>query len=83
MSADQGTRSLEFSYDQQDRLANVTDNSDRQVSFAYDASGDLSTIEDVLGQEWHYINDTHHRLIEIKDPELNVQQRFEYARSEA
>jgi len=83
VSADQGTRSLEFSYDQQDRLANVTDNSDRQVSFAYDASGDLSTIEDVLGQEWHYIYDSHHRLIEIKDPELDVQQRFEYARSEA
>ena len=65
---DTSGRFLDFSYDAQDRIESVADNTGRSVSYAYDANGDLWQVTDVLDQAWTLVYDTEHRLTDVIDP---------------
>ncbi len=67
VSADGGTRYLDFVYNAQGQLDSVTDHMDRSVSFSYDSNGDLVSAEDVLGQTWSYEYQSH-LLARAADP---------------
>ncbi len=77
VSADGGTRYLDFTYNPEGRLASVADHTGRSVSFAYDANGDLDSHTDVLGKTWDYTY-VNHSLTEVIDPDLKVKVHTDY-----
>ncbi|MCI0555387.1 MAG: DUF6531 domain-containing protein [Anaerolineae bacterium] len=79
VSADGGTRFLEFHYDAQNRLESVNDHTpNHSVTFHYDPNtGDLDYVIDVLGQTWRY-EYLNHLLTRVVDPDLKTVERNEY-----
>jgi uncharacterized repeat protein (TIGR01451 family) len=74
VSADQGTRYIDLSYDNQGRIVSVSDYTGRQVTYAYDSAGDLVSSVDLLGRTWSYAyeipagGDSTHRMTQVLDP---------------
>jgi RHS repeat-associated protein len=68
VSADNGSRFIDFSYNADGRIESVTDYTGREVSYAYDASGNLVSSTDLLDQEWTYEYDSKHRMTSLVDP---------------
>jgi len=73
-----GARNLSFSYDDQDRITQVADQTGRSVSFDYDSAGDLVSATDALGNAWTYAYDDAHHLTQITDPRGVAALRTEY-----
>jgi YD repeat-containing protein len=77
VSAGDGTRYLDFTYNTDGQLNAVTDHTGRSVSFGYDTNGDLVTYTDVLNQMWRY-EYQNHLLTRVVDPNNQTVQRNEY-----
>ncbi|MCL4560729.1 MAG: RHS repeat protein, partial [Chloroflexi bacterium] len=79
---DSGLRYLEFVYDGQGRIQEVSDHTGRQVTFSYDgATGDLITSTDVVGETRSYRYDDPalpHYLTEVVDPRGVTVERTEF-----
>jgi YD repeat-containing protein len=72
-------RPLDFFYDDQNRLARVTDPIDRSTEFGYDANGDLAVVTDTQGLTWTYdYSGTTHLLTEVIDPDGRTVERTEF-----
>ncbi len=68
VSADEGTRYLDFTYNAQGRIVSVSDHTNREVTFRYDAKNDLVASTDLLDQDWTYTYDANHRMTRLLDP---------------
>lgn len=72
-------RSLQFTYDTQNRLKQVTDPISRSTQFGYNANGDLAIVTDTRGLTWTYqYSGTTHLLSQIVDPNQKTVERTEY-----
>jgi YD repeat-containing protein len=72
-------RSLQFTYDAQNRLKQVIDPISRSTQFGYDANGDLAIVTDTRGLTWTYqYSGTTHLLTRIVDPNQKTVERTEY-----
>ncbi len=81
VTAPDGVRYLELTYDPDDRISSVADHSGRSVSYAYDTNGDLTGFTDVMGEFWSYTYDGNHQLTHIVDPRGVTTLRTEYEAS--
>ncbi len=68
VSADAGSRYLDFAYDANNQISAVSDHTGRTVSYSYDLNGDLASSTDVLGGVWTYAYDAEHRMTQVVDP---------------
>ena len=68
VSADQGSRYYDLSYDPQARITAVTDYTGREVTYGYDEAGNLVSTTDLLGREWAFAYDAEHHLTQVLDP---------------
>ena len=78
VTAPDGVRYIELSYDLDDRIASVEDHTGRLVSYTYDTNGDLTGFTDVLSESWTYTYDGNHQLTHIVDPRIVTSLRTEY-----
>jgi RHS repeat-associated protein len=71
-------RSIEFTYDANDRITQAKDNLGRTVGYEYDTGGRLWKVTDVNGGVTEYTYDGSHRMLTIKDPRNIVYLENEY-----
>jgi RHS repeat-associated protein len=77
VSADGGTRYLDFFYDAQNRLDHVSDYATRTVTYEYDGAGNLRAATDLSGR-WTYSYDSGHHLLQVTRPDQTIKVRNEY-----
>lgn len=65
-------RYLQFAYDGNGRIANVSSLGAGTVAFAYDTNGDLATVTDALGNSTNFTYDAAHQLLTETDPAGNT-----------
>ncbi|MFN8495662.1 MAG: DNA/RNA non-specific endonuclease [Caldilineaceae bacterium] len=60
---------LDFHYDRQDRLAQVSGTGGRALTFSYSGDANLiRSVTDHTGRSWHYRYNQQQELIEVQDP---------------
>ena len=72
-----GQRYLNFTYDPQGHLIQISDPLSRTIGYGYDAVGNLSIMTDSLGRPWTYVY-TGTLLQEIRNPVGEVVERTEF-----
>jgi YD repeat-containing protein len=72
-----GQRYLNFTYDPQGHLIQISDPLSRAIGYGYDGVGNLSVMTDSLGRPWTYVY-TGTLLQEIRNPSGEVVERTEF-----
>jgi YD repeat-containing protein len=72
-----GQRYLNFTYNPQGRLSQLSDPLSRTVQYGYDPAGNLTVVTDTLGKPWTYVY-TGTLLQEIRNPAGEVVERTEF-----
>ena len=68
ISADNGQKFIQVTYNDQNQIMSVNDFTGRSVSYQYNETGDLASTIDITGKTWVFNYDGNHQLISIINP---------------